>query len=96
MKRLLMMQQLIEKCFIFINYLLNTQKINFIIFIVIFRDMSKIEEAIGDKIAPVSFYLSVFLSGLITGLVKGWELALICLIYLPVSMAAMGLVSWVN
>lgn len=41
-------------------------------------------------------FMTAFLSSLILALVKGWELALICLISLPITMASMGLIAIVS
>jgi ATP-binding cassette subfamily B (MDR/TAP) protein 1 len=37
-------------------------------------------------------FQAAFVASLIMALVKGWELALICLISLPVSMVAIGII----
>ncbi|XP_017777587.1 PREDICTED: multidrug resistance protein 1B-like isoform X2 [Nicrophorus vespilloides] len=60
------------------------------------EDLGKIEDALSDKLSTFVFYMSTFFSGLIVSLIEGWELSLICLIYLPVSLVAMGLVSWLS
>ncbi|CAG2064048.1 unnamed protein product, partial [Timema podura] len=39
-------------------------------------------------------YITAFFASLILAFVKGWELTLICLTSLPVTMFAMGLISW--
>lgn len=59
-------------------------------------DLGKIEEALGDKLSTFAFYMAIFISGIIFALTQGWQLALICLIYLPVSIITMGLVTWVR
>lgn len=60
------------------------------------ENLQKIEEGIGDKVSSFVFYISTFISGIILGFVRGWELSLICLIYLPVSMVSMGIVTWLS
>lgn len=46
----------------------------------------------GEKVSMFVYFIVAFISSLILALVKGWELALICLISLPVTMVALGVV----
>lgn len=41
-------------------------------------------------------FQACFVASLIMALVKGWELALICLVSLPVSMIAIGIIGVVS
>ncbi|CAH1643412.1 unnamed protein product [Spodoptera littoralis] len=53
-------------------------------------DIMKLEEGIGEKLATFFFYQASFLSSVIMALVKGWKLALLCLISFPVTMTLVG------
>ncbi|KAJ3662142.1 hypothetical protein Zmor_006501 [Zophobas morio] len=55
-------------------------------------DLSKFEDGIGEKVPMFVHFQAAFVSSLIMALVKGWELALICLTSLPVSMIAIGII----
>jgi ATP-binding cassette subfamily B (MDR/TAP) protein 1 len=55
-------------------------------------DLSKFEDGIGEKVPMFVHFQAAFVASLIMALVKGWELALICLISLPVSMVAIGII----
>lgn len=61
-----------------------------------FRNISKIEEGIGEKLGLFIYFESVFVCGVIMALVKGWKLTLVCLISLPLSAAIMGSITWVK
>lgn len=56
-------------------------------------DLSKLEEGLGEKVAMFLHFQFSFFACLIMALIKGWELALICLISLPVTMIALGVVA---
>jgi ATP-binding cassette subfamily B (MDR/TAP) protein 1 len=62
----------------------------------LFSNLSKFEEGIGEKVATFIFFESIFVSGIITALVLGWKLALICIVSLPVSFGVTMIVSWVS
>jgi ATP-binding cassette subfamily B (MDR/TAP) protein 1 len=62
----------------------------------LFSNLSKFEEGIGEKAATFIFFLSTFVSGIITALVLGWKLALICMVSFPVSLGVTMIVSWVS
>ncbi|KAH9634092.1 hypothetical protein HF086_001294 [Spodoptera exigua] len=53
-------------------------------------DIMKLEEGIGEKLSTFFFYQASFLSSVIMALVKGWKLALLCLISFPVTMTLVG------
>ena len=61
-----------------------------------FRDLSKIEEGIGDKVTIFTINVSTFISGLVVAFIYGWKLALICMINLPVTGVVLGFLGWVN
>ncbi|GBP59400.1 Multidrug resistance protein 1 [Eumeta japonica] len=54
-------------------------------------DVVKLEDGIGEKAATFVYYQSVFISSVIMALVKGWKLALLCLITFPVTLLLVGL-----
>lgn len=60
------------------------------------RDLLKIQEGIGDKVTIFLFFLSIFISGIILALIYGWELALVCLISLPLAIGSMGFMTWIT
>ncbi|CAH1099162.1 unnamed protein product [Psylliodes chrysocephalus] len=55
-------------------------------------DLYKFEDGIGEKIPIFLSFQVVFITSLIIALVKGWELALICLTSLPATLIALGIV----
>ncbi|ENN73431.1 hypothetical protein HUJ04_004060 [Dendroctonus ponderosae] len=59
-------------------------------------DLSKFEDGIGEKVPLFLTLQGSFISAITLALVKGWELALICLISLPVSLIAVGLIAFLN
>lgn len=61
-----------------------------------FRDLYKYEEGLGEKVSMFFNFVVAFIASLILALVKGWQLALICLTSLPVIMIAMGIVALVS
>lgn len=56
----------------------------------------KIQEALGEKVAIYVFFKSVFVSGAVTSLLLGWELALISFVCFPATMIFLGIISWVK
>nr|ADC97877.1 ATP-binding cassette transporter [Chrysomela tremula] len=56
------------------------------------EDLFKFEDGIGEKVPMFLNLQIVFFVSLIIALVKGWELALICLTSLPASLIALGIV----
>lgn len=61
-----------------------------------FSDVVKLEDGIGEKLATFVFYQSSFLSSIIMALVKGWKLALLCLITFPVTLGLVGIAGLVS
>ncbi|XP_050298459.1 ATP-dependent translocase ABCB1 [Anthonomus grandis grandis] len=59
-------------------------------------DLSKFEDGIGEKIPLFITLQAMFVSAITLALVRGWELALICLISLPVSLIAIGTISFLT
>lgn len=61
-----------------------------------FRNLAKVEEGLGEKVAIFVFTNSTFVAGIILAFALGWELTLICLVSLPLSILTMGSVAWVT
>ncbi|KAK4873211.1 hypothetical protein RN001_015240 [Aquatica leii] len=59
-------------------------------------DLKKVQEGIGEKVPLVISYFGGFLASIIQALIVGWELALVCMASLPISLIAMGLISWIT
>ncbi|XP_052741208.1 multidrug resistance protein homolog 49-like isoform X2 [Bicyclus anynana] len=55
----------------------------------------KLEDGIGEKVEMFFFYQAAFLSCVIMALIKGWKLALLCLVSLPVSFCLFGASGWI-
>lgn len=62
----------------------------------VFSDVVKLEDGIGEKLATFIFYQASFISSVIMALVKGWKLALLCLISFPVTMTLVGVAGLVR
>lgn len=56
-------------------------------------DLNKLEEGLGDKIPMFIYMQSVFVASLVLAFVKGWELTLVCLTSLPLSMICIAIVA---
>ncbi|CAH2048677.1 unnamed protein product, partial [Iphiclides podalirius] len=54
-------------------------------------DVVKLEEGIGEKLGTFVFYQSSFVSSIAMALIKGWKLALLCLITFPVTLFLVGI-----
>ncbi|KAG7308521.1 hypothetical protein JYU34_005733 [Plutella xylostella] len=55
------------------------------------NDVVKLEDGIGEKLATFLFYQAAFFSSVIMALIKGWKLALLCLITFPVTLMLVGI-----
>ncbi|VEN35825.1 unnamed protein product [Callosobruchus maculatus] len=60
------------------------------------EDLYKLEDGIGEKVPMFLNFVAIFISSLTIALVKGWELALICLTSLPVSVIIFGVIGWLT
>ncbi|XP_072396487.1 ATP-dependent translocase ABCB1-like [Diabrotica undecimpunctata] len=60
------------------------------------QNISKLEEGIGEKLGTFIFFESTFVAGCVLGLVKGWKLALVCMVSLPLSTTIMTVISWIS
>lgn len=58
-----------------------------------YRDITKLEDGLGEKVSMFLHFQVAFVASIILALVKGWELALICLTSLPISMISLGVVA---
>ncbi|XP_013164675.1 PREDICTED: multidrug resistance protein 1A-like [Papilio xuthus] len=54
-------------------------------------DVVKLEDGIGEKLGTFIFYQSSFVSSVAMALIKGWKLALLCLITFPVTLFLVGM-----
>ncbi|XP_052753334.1 ATP-dependent translocase ABCB1-like [Galleria mellonella] len=59
-------------------------------------DVIKLEDGIGEKVATSIFYLTCSVSSIITALILGWKLALLCLISFPVTFGLLGISGWLS
>lgn len=57
------------------------------------EDLTKLEEGLGEKVVMFVHFMVAFLGSIILAFVKGWELALVCLSSLPVTMISVGIVA---
>ncbi|XP_031357197.1 ATP-dependent translocase ABCB1-like isoform X2 [Photinus pyralis] len=60
------------------------------------EDITKLEDGMGDKVSMFLNFQVTFVTSVILALVKGWELALICLTSLPITMISIGIVAIEN
>ncbi|XP_049957820.1 ATP-dependent translocase ABCB1-like [Schistocerca serialis cubense] len=58
------------------------------------EDMTKLEDGVGEKVPMFVHMVVTFLGSVGLALYRGWELALICLISLPVSVIAISIVGF--
>lgn len=57
------------------------------------EDLTKLEDGLGEKVAMFLHFIVAFIGSMILGFVKGWELALVCLSSLPVTLVSVITVS---
>ena len=60
------------------------------------RDLSKIQEGIGEKIPMFLYFFSTFMGAIISAFYHGWELTLVIFCSMPVLIFTMGMVSKVQ
>jgi ABC-type multidrug transport system fused ATPase/permease subunit len=60
------------------------------------RDLTKLEDGIGEKVVQFMHFMATFLGSLVMALTKGWLLSLVCLSSLPATMVSVGIVSVVS
>ena len=60
------------------------------------RDVNKIREGIGDKVASFLQWMTAFVAGIIIGLVYGWKLGLVILAVSPLLAISGGLMTYVS
>lgn len=60
------------------------------------RDLTKLEDGLGEKVAMAIHFFSAFLGSLILALVTGWQLALVCMASVPVSFVLIGVAAIVS
>ncbi|XP_041979050.1 ATP-dependent translocase ABCB1 [Aricia agestis] len=54
-------------------------------------DVVNVEDGIGEKLGTFIYFQSAFVSSIIMALVKGWKLALLCLITFPITLFLVGM-----
>lgn len=59
-------------------------------------DVIKVEDGIGEKLTTFIYYQASFLSAIIMALIRGWELALICLASFPITMILVGTAGFIS
>ena len=62
----------------------------------LFRDLNKLQDGIGEKIGMFIFCMSSFIASLINAFVHGWELTLVMMASMPVLAIAMGIIGKVQ
>jgi ABC-type multidrug transport system fused ATPase/permease subunit len=60
------------------------------------RDLTKLEDGIGEKLVQFMHFMAAFLGSLIMAFTKGWLLSLVCLSSFPVTMISVGIVGVVS
>ncbi|CAB3362047.1 Hypothetical predicted protein [Cloeon dipterum] len=60
------------------------------------ENIIKLEDGIGEKVGMFIHFISAFLGCIVLAFINGWELTLICLISLPVTMISVGIVAVVT
>jgi ATP-binding cassette subfamily B (MDR/TAP) protein 1 len=60
------------------------------------EDLTKLEDGLGEKVIMFVHFIVAFFGALTLAFVKGWELALVCLASLPVTLISVGLVGIVT
>lgn len=61
-----------------------------------FRDLTKLEEGLGEKVVMFLHFMIAFIGSIILALAKGWQLALVCMASLPVSFIVVGVVAMIT
>ncbi|KPI95628.1 Multidrug resistance protein 3 [Papilio xuthus] len=59
-------------------------------------DISKVEDGIGEKLSNFIFYQSSFVGCVVMALIKGWKLALLCLISFPITFIPVAMAGWIS
>nr|DAC81112.1 TPA_exp: multidrug resistance transporter 3 [Leptinotarsa decemlineata] len=60
------------------------------------ENVAKWEDAISEKFGIFLYHESVFVVCLIVSLFKGWKLALVCFVSLPLTTSLMSCISWIS
>ncbi len=60
------------------------------------RDLNKIQDGIGEKIGIFFLYISIFLGCIISAFIHGWELTLVMLSVVPVSITPVHRISYIS
>uniref|UniRef100_W8B7Y6 ABC-type xenobiotic transporter n=1 Tax=Ceratitis capitata TaxID=7213 RepID=W8B7Y6_CERCA len=57
------------------------------------EDLSKMEDGIAEKVVMFVHYIVAFIGSLVLAFIKGWQLSLVCLTSLPVTLISLSLVT---
>lgn len=60
------------------------------------RDLTKLEEGLGEKVVMFVHFMVSFVGSIILALVMGWQLALVCMASLPITFIVIGVVAMVS
>lgn len=60
------------------------------------EDLTKFEDGLGEKVGIFIMFQVAFISSIIVAFVKGWLLALVCLVSLPVTLISVGIVGYLT
>lgn len=60
------------------------------------EDLTKFEDGLGEKVGIFIMFQVAFISSIIVAFVKGWLLALVCLVSLPVTLISVGVVGFLT
>lgn len=62
----------------------------------LFRDLTKLEQGLGEKVVMFVHFMVAFIGSIILAIAKGWQLALVCMASLPVSFIVVGVVAMIT
>lgn len=62
----------------------------------LFRDLNKLQEGIGEKVGMFIFFMTIFIASLINAFVHGWELTLVILSVFPLLGISTGIIAKVS
>lgn len=64
-------------------------------FLINSRDLTKLEDGLGEKVVMFVHFMVAFVGSIVLALVRGWQLALVCMASLPVTFIVVGIVAMV-
>ncbi|XP_037033409.1 ATP-dependent translocase ABCB1-like isoform X2 [Bradysia coprophila] len=60
------------------------------------EDLTKLEDGLGEKVVMFAHFMVAFIGSIILALVRGWQLALVCMASLPVTFIVVGIVAMIT